>query len=205
MTGASVQLEEDSQLALADLIATLFGEAIAKEEDKQCLNSNAAPFTGVLHASGVNQVTMAGGDDAFSDVDWLKISDTIDAITTAASKNAMFFMHRNILNYIRKIRDTTHNFIWAPPIGPQRGPGTIWGYDVQLSDEMPSASDSAVSTNLLALGDPQKIFFGDRKQMSVARSDHAGFKSMTTFWRVYERIAVVVGITAAWARLRTAA
>lgn len=205
LTSASVQLEEDSQLALADLIITLFGEVIAAEEDKQILAANAAPFTGWLFGANVNVVTMGTGLSAFSDISWLDYSDLINAVVTTATRNAVFIQHRNITNYARKIRDLNHNFIWAPPTGGQKGPGTIWGYNIVESETMPASGDTAASKAFVCFGDPQRIFLGERGQYTVARSNEVGFRNLETFWRVTERIAVAIGTPTGLARVRTAA
>lgn len=204
LTGASMELDEDSEIALASLLITLFGEAIADEEDRQILVGNTDPFVGLTHASSVNQVTMAGGKTSFADVDFNDILDLIDAVTSKAAIGSRFFMHRNILTILRKVRDLNHQYIWAPPAAPGE-PGTIWGYPYTLSDQMPSMASDGVSTVFLGFGNPQYIFLGDRRTFTVAASDHIGFKTNTRFWKVTERIAVKVGIPAALARIRTAA
>ena len=60
LTSSSAELLADSGIELGMLLMGLFGEALALEEDKQLLAANAAPFTGVLFAANVNQITMAG-------------------------------------------------------------------------------------------------------------------------------------------------
>jgi HK97 family phage major capsid protein len=202
LTSASMELEEDSQLALAALLVELFGEAIADEEDKQMLNSNAAPFTGVLYNSSVTQVTMGSGDTAFTDLDFQDIADLMSNITTRAQQNARFFLHRTITTILRKVRDANHQYIWSPPTG--NDPATIWGFPYSESDQMPHTTGT--STNFLCFGNPKYIILGDRRRITVARSGEVGFKSNETYWKVTERIAVQApAIPTAFARLRTAA
>jgi len=203
LTSASIELEDDNAVDLAGLLVTLFAEAIANEEDKQLLIAYAAPFTGLLRNTSVVQVTMAGGMQAFSNVTWQNVSDLIDAVTTAAKNGARFFQHRNITNYLRKVRDANHQYIWAPPVGNQ--PPTIWGYPYTECDQLPAAGDTATSTNFMAFGNPKYLLLGDRKRYTVARSSEAGFKQNETFWKVTERIACAVGVPTAFAKLRTAA
>lgn len=202
LTSASMELEEDSQLALAALLVELFGEAIADEEDAQIISKNASPFTGIMFESNVNQVTMGSGDTAFSNVDFNDIADLMGQITSKAQQNARFIMHRSILTILQKVRDANHQYIWSPPTGGN--PATIWGYPYSLSDQAPSTT--GVSTNFIAFGNPKYCILGDRRRITVARSSEAGFKQNETFWKVTERIAVKSpAIPSAFARLRTAA
>lgn len=203
LTSSSLELAEDSQLDLAGLLATLFGEAIADEEDRCILVGNNDPFYGLLHKSSVNQVTMGTSLTAFSNVSFGDIVDLIDSITSKASRGARFFLHKNILAILKKIRDLNHQYIWAQPAGTT--PGTIWGYPYTESDQMPNSGATGASTNFLAFGNPGYIFLGTRKQMTVDVSDHVGFKQNERFWKVTERIAVAVAVPAAFGRLRTAA
>lgn len=203
LTSASIELTEDAQIELADLLATLFAEAIADEEDRVILKGNADPFNGLMFDSSVTQVTMGTSLDAFSDVNFQDIASLMDAVTSKAQRGARFFMHRNITTILRKVRDLNHQYIWSPPTGGL--PPTIWGYPYTESDQMPPGSASAPSTNFLAFGNPSYIFLGDRKRMTVEVSDHVGFKQNERFWKVTERIAVKIAIGAAFARLRTAA
>jgi HK97 family phage major capsid protein len=200
LTSASMELNEDSTLGLASLLATLFGEAVADEEDRCILVGNNDPFYGILFASSVNQVTMPTSMDAFTDLTFNDIADLIDAVTSKAQRGARFFFHRTVATIMRKIRDLNHQYIWAPAtVG---NPATIYGYPYTESDQMPSSSGA--TTNFIAFGNPSYIFLGDRRQLAVAFSDQVGFKNNEVFWKVTERIAVKVGIPAALARLRTA-
>jgi len=203
LTSASIELTEDAQIELADLLVTLFAEAIADEEDRVILVGNANPFSGILYASGVAQVTMGTGLQDFAEVTFQDVADLIDSVTSKAQRGARFFMHRNITTILRKVRDLNHQYIWSPPTGGL--PPTIWGYPYTESDQMPSASATGASTNFLAFGNPNYVYLGDRKRMTVEVSDHVGFKQNERFWKVTERIAVTVAIGAAFGKLRTAA
>jgi len=203
MTHASLELAEDAQIDLADLLATLFAEALADEEDKQILNGTGAPFTGILNHASANITTMGTGLDAFTDVSFNDIADVIGSVSSKAKRNAMFYLHRTILTILMKVRDLNHQYIWGPANPASNIPPTIWGYPYVESDQMPYTS--AAATKFIAFGNPQYTFLGDRKKMTVKASDEVGFKTGDRYWKVTERIAVVVGIPAAYGVLKTAA
>jgi HK97 family phage major capsid protein len=207
MTHSSTELDEDSGIALAELLMQLFAEAIADEEDRVILRGSVSagdPFNGVLFTSGVNQTTMGTGLDAFADVGFNDISSLIDSISTKASRGARYFLHRTVLGLLRQVRDLNHNYIWSPPSGGD--PATIWGYPYTLSDQMPSTTDSAATTNFLAFGDPNHVFLGDRRRLTLSISDDVAFATDERYFKVTERIAVLSpAIPAAFGRLRTAA
>lgn len=204
LTSASIQVSEDSALSLADLLVTLFGEAIGREEDKQLLAANAAPFSGLMFASNVNVVTMGTGKVDFSDADFNDILDLVDSISEAAQSGARFFLNKNILANIRKIRDLNHQYIWSPST-VAGDPPTIYGYPYTKSDTLPANSASSTSTAFLGFGNPNYMFLGDRQEYRVEVSDHVGFKKHERFWKVTNRIAVAMGVPTALARMRTAA
>lgn len=203
LTSASIELTEDAQIELADLLATLFAEAIADEEDRVILYGNNDPFLGLMFNTAVNVVTMGSGLTNFNQVTFQHVADLIDSVTSKAQRGARFFMHRNITTILRKVRDLNHQYIWSPPTGGL--PPTIWGYPYTESDQLPAASATGVSKAFLAFGNPNYIYLGDRKRMTVEVSDHVGFKQNERFWKVTERIAVTMAIGSAFGRVRTAA
>lgn len=207
LTSSSSELLEDTPIDLANFLATLFGEAFAAEEDRVILRGSVSagdPFNGVLFTSGVNQVTMGTGLSDFSDVQFSHISELADALTTAATVGARFFFNKNIRRYLRDLRDLNHRPIWQETWAGS--PPTLYGFEYVESDQMPGSADTAASTNFIAFGNPSHIWFGDRRAMTIAVSEHVGFKQDEIFWRVTERFGLAAPApAAAFARLRTAA
>ncbi len=205
LTPVTNELIEDSSIAIANLLATLFAEAVAEEEDRIALAGDVSgasdPFDGILFASGVTEVSMA--TDSFADIDADDLADLQTAVTAAASKGAKYFMHRTVFNVVRKLKDSNGNYIYQAPAGNE--PGTIWGYPYELVDVMPALTDSAGSTSFVIFGNPRHIHLGDRNKMTIARSQHYGFANDLTYLRAIERIAIEVGIPGAFSRLKTAA
>jgi len=200
------ELNEDSLVPLGDYFRDIFGEAWALEFDKQCLNSNAAPFTGVLHDSSVGVVTMGAGMSTFQDV---TADDCLNVIAALVTENkrmgASFIMNPTILDQVRKLKDAQGNYIYQRPY--EGSPGSLWGYPVISCSAMPTLTASAASTAFIVFGNPRYILHGDRIGMEFKIFDQTSqaVDYDQIFFRCRLRQAFVVGIPAAFSRLRTSA
>lgn len=202
------ELMEDSTIPIANLIATLFAEQIAFEEDRVVLTGDVAgagdPFNGVLGDPGTTLVVMGAGLTAFTDVTADDLADMTTAITRSASTGARFYMHRTVWNVVRKLKSTVDgHYIYAQPSGGV--PGTIWGFPYELTDVMPAITDSAADTPFIIFGNLRHVYIGDRRRMTMAQSTHVGFTTDQIFLRVIQRTAVTVALPEAFAVLKTAA
>jgi len=200
------ELNEDSLVPLGDYFRDIFGEAWALEFDKQCLNSNAAPFTGVLHDGSVNVVTMGNGNTTFQDVTADDCLNMISALTTENKRmGAKFIMNPTILDQVRKLKDAQGNYIYQRPY--EGAPGSLWGYPIIECSSMPTLTASAISTAFIAFGNPRYILHGDRIGMEFKIFDQTSqaVDYDQIFFRCRLRQAFVVGIPAAFSRLRTSA
>lgn len=206
LTHVSAQLLEDATPDLGQLMVDLFARAIAQEEDKQGFAGTGGggdPFFGILYASGTNVVTMATGNTTFAQVTSDNLLDLQAAVPANMLANAKYYLHRSVFEVTRKIKDTTNNYIWAPPTSG--GPGTIWGYPYEFVEAMPSIAQTAVSKPFVIFGNLRNAYLGDRHALEVARSDQYAFNKLQTFIRVHERIAVKVAQPAAFGILKTSA
>lgn len=198
----SNELLEDEEVGLADLLIQLFGEAVGTKIDNVGLQANGPVFMGVLRTSGVNLVTMTGGLGKFSEITADYLSDAISLIKAPNLAGAKFFMHRTILNHIRKLKDTTNNYIWAPPV--QGEPGTIWGYPYEVCEQMPSNSDSAVNTPFIFFGNMKNYLIGTKGEMTIKISDIPNVLTDQTIVVIRKRIAMAAGLPEAFAVIKTA-
>ena len=209
ITALSNELVADADVNVLDYLITLFGEAIAKEEDKQWLTGTGSPITGLLGHASVNVVTMGTGDTAFSNIHTDDLIDLIDAVDDFTESNGAFFFHKNILAHLRKLKDSNGQYIWQPPSAGN--PGTILGYPYYTTPVMPDNSQSGVSTKFVAFGDGRYTLFGDRAQLSIAVATEGTVGANNLFeqdmqaLRVIERVDIQVAIPGAYAVLQTAA
>lgn len=219
LTPVTNELLEDADVDVVDLLVELFAEAIAGEEDKQGLTGSGSPFTGVLAVSGVNTLTLASGSTTFSSFTADDLRDMISNVKALALAGSAFYMHRTIFGVVQKLRDDIGNYIVTQPntmISGDASKGTgvagyIWGYPVYLSEKMPALSATAVSTKFIIFGNLKFVYFGDRKQMTIAISEDATigdanmFENNMSAVRVTERIAIEVALPSAFSVLKTAA
>lgn len=201
------ELLEDSSIAIANLLATLFAEAIAKEEDRIAFAGDVTgvgdPFNGLLHDSDVISVAMGAGKTSFADVNADDIASLVVAPASSAAEGARLLLHRTVFNVIRTLKTTTGEYIYAAPGGNQ--PATLWSYPYSLTDVMPAITESAVDKPFIGFGNLRHLYIGDRKKMGIALSTHVGFANDLTYIRVIQREAIAIGLGAAFAALKTAA
>lgn len=220
LTVLSNELLEDADVDIVNMLAELFAEAMAGEEDNQLFNGTGSPFTGILVNSSVNVVTMATGQDTFAEVLAGDLRDLISQIKAVALPGAGYFMHRSVWGIVQKIQNNSNYVVAlqnpmitpasAAAINPNLLPvGTVWGYPVFLSDQI--VSTTAVSTKFIAFGNLKYAWFGDRGQMGLKISDSATVNGNNVFAenesavRFTERVAIAVGLPTAFAVLKTAA
>ncbi len=149
-------LLEDSELDLISVIAGRVDEGFSEAEDDAFFNgdgtSTYASFTGLLNVSGTNEVTMSGTTFASMTAD--DLIAMVDATPQGALANGKFYMHRSIMNVVRKLKDSQNQYIYQRP--SESGPATIWGYPVVLVEKMPALSATAAATSFVLFGDLKK-------------------------------------------------
>jgi HK97 family phage major capsid protein len=164
------EILEDSAINLTSLLGALFAEAIAKEEDIQFFSGTGAPWTGILNNGNVNIVHQITGGVANLTAD--DLLDMQDATPTGAMNGAKYYMHRTVLNVIRKLKDLQGNYIYQNP--GQGQPATIWNYPVELSDAFPAKNDVVDGSPYILFGNlKQAAIFGDKQQIRAKLLDQA--------------------------------
>lgn len=201
------ELLNDSSLQIANLLATLFAQALAKEEDRIVLTGNVTggdPFNGVMYDPDVGMYTMPSTKTAFTDITADMLADVASQLPAALADGAQFYFHRTILNVLRKLKDLDGNYIWSQPTADGQ-PGMIWGYPYTLCELMPTISASGAGKPMIFFGNLQHYYIGDRQQMTVARSEHVGFAQDKTFLRVLQREGMAYAIPQTGIVIKTSA
>jgi len=200
------EILEDSSIAIANLIATLIAQAIAKEEDRITFVGKTAdaPWNGALADSSVVQSPLPATKTHFYDVTADNLADVIASMTPMQAEGSIFACHRTIFNVLRKLKSTTGEYIYTSPRDSST-PGEIWGYPIHINETMPSIAASAADTPFIFFGNPKHIYLGDRRNMTMALSPHVGFAEDKIFVRVIERIGFAISMTEALRVVRTAA
>lgn len=190
---ASDELVEDStEIDVVNLIISLFGEAIAEEEDRVIIVGNGTTEpTGIITAASL-RATVASGNLDFDDV-----IDLIYSLPQKYHRNASFIINRVNIKELRKLKDSNGRYLWSEPVSAGGAP-TILGYPVYENQWLTEAT--------ILFGDWKMCYWlGDRKQMTVKVSNdtETAFTKDQTAIRVVARIAGNVVLADAGATLTT--
>ena len=224
ITPMSNELLADANVAVINLLTTLFAEAIAGELDNQGLMGTGSPFTGITSDAGVTVYQPATSSTFLLAATPDFARTLISKIKPWALQGAVFVMHRSVwaLYQTAKASSSGDYFIgtFNPVLtgntqanGTQGFPlgvaGTLWGYPVLLSDKMPGTT--AVSTKFVIFGNLAHVFLGMREDIAVAISQEATVDAVNLFAanmsavRVTTRCAIAVGLPTAFAVQETSA
>ena len=185
---ASDELVEDSDsIDIVKFIISLFSEAVGQEEDRVIWVGN-----GTTQPTGIVTARAAGNIPTSAAVGGLCFDALIDLVYSLPGKyhkNAKFFIHRQNIRNIRKLKDNENNYLWrANQVIGQ--PATLLGFPVIEVNE--------ISADELFFGDMKQTYWlGDRNRMAVkvSQDTETAFTRDQHAIRVVERLAgnVVLG------------
>jgi len=128
------ELLRDTAINLTAFLSELISEAMALEIERVALLGDTGagdPFTGIIKASGVNVVSMAGASVSFDD-----IADLLLSLNAANAQGAAVALSRAGLKKLMKLKDTQGQYIWQPPASSI--PATIWNVPYVICPTIPS-------------------------------------------------------------------
>jgi len=171
------EILEDSLINLTQLVAQLFAEAVAKEEDAQFFYGTGSPWTGVLNNGSVASVALGTGLGV-SSISFEKLVDMQDECPSGALPGAKYYMNRTIYSYLRKLRadsvsasDGAGMFLLPPT---KRDIEDILGYPIELSDALPDKTLTGASKPFAIFGNLKvAAIFGDKQQIRAKLLDQA--------------------------------
>ena len=171
------EILEDSVINLTQLVATLFAEAVSKEEDIQFLYGTGAPWTGILNNGSVEVVALGAGEGV-SDISFEKLIDMQDECASGALAGAKYYMNRTIYSYLRKLRadavsasDGKGMFLLPPN---KKSIEDILDYPIELSDALPGKTLAGNSKPFVIFGNLKlAAIFGDKQQIRAKLLDQA--------------------------------
>lgn len=165
----SKQLIEDSAFDIVGFLSDMASRVIANAYDSAGFKGSSGVITGILDSGfGATAIVASGGTP--NSIVYDDILKTISAVPSHTLPKSKFYMHRSMLGYIRRLKDETGGYIIAPD---ERKAMTIEGFPVELSDNMYSYSESALSRGYIVFGDLSTIFLHERKDLSISVSDSA--------------------------------
>jgi HK97 family phage major capsid protein len=164
---ATNEIIDDSQLDILGILAQDAGEAVADKVMADLLvgNGTGKPWGWITRSTGaVNAANLAG-------VSTDNLIDLQHSILRPYRKNAVFMTSDSAVQNLRKLKDSTGNYIWQPSL--QAGaPDTILGTPI-LTD--PNIVTSGAGAKVLVYGDPSKYLIRQVKNLRVVRSDEYGY------------------------------
>jgi HK97 family phage major capsid protein len=164
---ATQEIVDDSQLDILGILAQDAGEAVADKvmADLMVGNGTGKPWGWITRSTGaVNAANLAG-------VTTDNLIDLQHSILRPYRKNAVFMTSDSAVQSLRKLKDTTGNYIWQPSL--QAGaPDTILGTSIMTD---PNIVTSGAGAKVLVYGDPSKYLIRQVKNLRVVRSDEYGY------------------------------
>jgi HK97 family phage major capsid protein len=164
---ATNEIVDDSQLDILSILAQDAGEAVADKVMADLLvgNGTGKPWGWITRSTGaINAANLAG-------VTTDNLIDLQHSILRPYRKNAVFMTSDTAVQSLRKLKDTTNNYLWQPSV--QAGaPDTILGTPI-LTD--PNVVTSGAGAKVLVYGDPSKYLIRQVKNLRVVRSDEYGY------------------------------
>jgi len=171
------EILEDSAINLTQLVAQLFAESVAKQEDLQFLNGTGSPWTGILNNGSVGSVALAVSAGV-SAITFEKLIDMQDECPSGVLPGAKYYMNRQIFSYLRKLRndavsasDSAGAFLL--PL-TKTGIEDILGFPIELSDAMPGKTLTGAGKPFVIFGNLKvAAIFGDKQQIRAKMLDQA--------------------------------
>ena len=154
------ELLADNNVSLDAFLFQVVAEAIGREEDRVAFAGNTGasdPFNGVLYASGVNSVSMAGAT-----LNWSDLVDLYMAMKAPYRTRGAWVLGSDALKLVMKLRDDQNRPIWSMPEGG--APGRIWGKPYYETDQL---------TTTILYGAWDRLWISDRGGYEVKASDSA--------------------------------
>jgi HK97 family phage major capsid protein len=164
---ATNEIVDDSQLDILGILAEDAGEAVADKVMADLLigNGTGKPWGWITRATGaVNAATLSG-------VTTDNLIDLQHSILKPYRRNAVFMTSDSAVQSLRKLKDTTGNYIWQPAL-TAGAPDTILGTGIMTD---PNVVTAGAGAKVLVYGDPSKYLVRQVKSLRVVRSDEYGY------------------------------
>lgn len=205
----SRELLEDSALGIADLYLTLCAEKIGAKEDDEALEGDGTNFTGLVSATGVNEVT--NGIDGASPSYAKLVNQKWAAAQSQSRRGAAWVMHPTIAGKIEALVDGNSRPIWSNPTAgnatllgnANAASGLLLGFPAFTTDQISITRTVGASTDCsniyfgpFRLG----MIFGDRTGVTFGLSEHVAWNTDQIALKVTKRTAIVVGVPSAFTK-----
>ena len=181
MPSATQALLDDAAVNIDDWIAAEIEQVFAEKEGAAFVAGDGVKKptgfltpTKVANASwswskiGYLATGVAGGFAAANPSDIL--IDLVYALKAGYRQNATWVMNRKVQSAIRKLKDTTGNYLWQPPATPG-GAATLMNFPIAEAEDMP---DLATDSFSIAFGDFRRGYLiVDRMGIRILRDPYS--------------------------------
>lgn len=180
----SQQMLEDSDYDLLAELRMESAEQFAYKEGYESINGTGAgtnQMEGILSNADVGEVVSGSAAAITAD----GMIDLYHGVKTAYTRNGLFGLNRASLKAVRKLKDTTNQYLWIPGIA-NAAPNTILGAPYA---EMPDLPDPAAGTYPVLYGDfRQGYAIVDRIGISFQVDFTTGADSGLVVFRARKRV-----------------
>lgn len=175
----SREVVEDSGINLLDFVARQAAVGMGT-----AVNAGLTTGTGTVQPTGIVTAASSAVTGGTGVAGVPTADDLITLAYTCPSpyrrRGAAFQMRSSTLAAIRKLKDTTNNYIWAPGIQPGQ-PDQLLGYPVLENPDVPATATGAKS---VIFGDMSSYYVRQVRGIDFARDDSVGFVNDLITFRV---------------------
>lgn len=158
MIKVSEELLADSVFDLEAYISKEFARRIGSREEESFFNGDGkGKPLGILAAAGGAEVGVTAASATAITAD--EVIDLFYSLKAPYRKNAVWLLNDATVKQIRKLKDTTGQYLWQPSLVAGT-PDTILGRPVKTSAFMPTA---AAGAKTIAFGDFKYYWIADRQ------------------------------------------
>ena len=161
------ELEEESAVDLWNDAVNRFARAFAKKEDELVFTESSAVSPknkGIMEISGTKVVTITG--DSIEDLSYDDLSKMIYGVPTDSEVNGRFWLNREILGVIQRIKDNDGRPVWQRAMADGT-PSTILGKPYEFVEVLPNLAADAPGKAMLCFGDLKYVTLGDRTGLKI--------------------------------------
>ena len=176
----TMELLADSMFDLETYILDQFGKALSNaEEDKFINGTGTNQPSGILNDAQIgvttNSATAITSDD---------IINLVYSLKRPYRKNAAFIVNDSTLAAVRKLKDTTQNYLWQPSFSAEE-PDRLLGYPIYTSAYMPTIEAEA---KVMLFGDISYYNIGDRGVRTFQQLNEVYAPNFMTGFLMSERV-----------------
>lgn len=157
---ATQKLLDDALFNVEEWLAEKIADRLARMENTAFISGSGVkqPRGFLTYAAGtpsasafnvIEQVASGGAGAFASSNPGDALINLVYSLKSRYRENAVFMMKRSVLAEVRKLKDSTGNYLWQPDFQQKQG-GTLLGFNVVEAEDMPSIAANSLS---IAFGD----------------------------------------------------